>query len=426
MRMQALGLSLLLALAAGGAVAAVPARQGDVYVWADGTRVRATDPAGRAGSVQSDGSIRWADGTQVRHDLATGETRITHADGRVEVTSANAPRREGDTFVWSDGTRVRARDPAGREGQVKDGGWVVFQDGTRVSHDVRSGDTKMVHADGRVDVIPGGGPRRDESGNFVWSDGTRIRGSDDKGNPGRIGADGSVTYADGTRATHDTRSGDTKFVSPDGTVRLINRGTGTDKTFPPAGSTSGGSHSNTGSGGTAGTGDPNANSSGRSNTSAGSAGTANTQAAGHSSNSNNSNTSSNSNNSSGSGNSNGGSNSNSGKEPAKDTAAQDAGKGKDKARTHQDWGPRPGGAAPTLRVGGLAGTPNDARDGSARPAMTAPGGRAGPGARPGGAGTGPAALLRLPARSLVINPSPGFLESGPGTPRPIDPFGGRR
>jgi hypothetical protein len=42
-----------------------------------------------------------------------------------------------------------------------------------------------------------------------------------------------VLYPDGTRATHDLRSGETRFVAPDGTERRINRRKGTDNTVRP-------------------------------------------------------------------------------------------------------------------------------------------------------------------------------------------------
>jgi len=88
--------SLALALAAGAAMAAggsAPVRQGDVFVFSDGTRVRATDPSGRAGVAQKDGSIRYSDGTSVSHDTGSGESKITHADGRVDVSGGRGPTR---------------------------------------------------------------------------------------------------------------------------------------------------------------------------------------------------------------------------------------------------------------------------------------------------------------------------------------------
>lgn len=56
--------------------------------------------------------------------------------------------------------------------------------------------------------------------------------------------------------------------------------------------------------------------------------------------------------------------------------------------------------------------------------MVSPGG-IGPGARPTGNGPASGPMLTLPAGSLVINPNP-VGGGGGGTPRPIDPYGGRR
>ena len=88
---------------------APPTRQGDVFVYADGARVRAVDPQGHAGAVQSDGSIRWSDGTSLSHDPASGDTKITRADGSVAQSNSHVPEKQGNAFVYSDGTRVRAR-----------------------------------------------------------------------------------------------------------------------------------------------------------------------------------------------------------------------------------------------------------------------------------------------------------------------------
>lgn len=373
-----------------------PVLRGDVFVFTDGTRVRATDPAGRTGQVQGDGSIRWADGTSVSHDTRTGESRLERPDGRREVTNSHAPTRAGDSFVYSDGTRVRATDPSGAAGVIRKDGSIAYSDGTIFSHDVGTGDTKTVHGDGRVDVVRGGTPTRGADGNFVYSDGTRIRGSDQTGSQGKINPDGTISYPDGTRASHDTLGGDTKFVSPDGTVRVINGRTGTDKTTSPGGRSSDGRAV---AGQTSGkdTGKP-----------AGKQESSDT-----------------------------GKQQDTGKQEGKETAKTEKpqaekvdkpakeDKPDTKGRMVQGYGDNQANS-PRLRVGGVAGNP--AGDGSSsrgQPKLMSAGAAVGPGTRPGQSGAQSGALLRLPAHSLVINPGTEAPVGGGGH-TVIDAFGGRR
>lgn len=196
-----------------------PRRDGDSYVYGDGMRVRATDHNGRSGEVQKDGSILYSDGTRVSHDSRSGDTKIIHADGRVEVVTPNTPARDGDVFVFGDGYRVRATDEEGRSGTVGTNGTISYPDGTRVSHDVASGDTKVVHADGRVDVHSGNAPTR-SGGEYVWRDGTRSVAFDRQGREGKIGPDGVVSFPDGSRISHDNATGVSKIVRADGTVEV--------------------------------------------------------------------------------------------------------------------------------------------------------------------------------------------------------------
>lgn len=197
-----------------------PRREGTSFIYSDGTRVRASDPSGHEGKVQRDGSISYSDGTRVSHDPVTGESKIFHADGTVTRANPNEPRRDGDEFVYGDGVRVRAVDPSGKTGEVRPGGSIRYSDGTELSHDTRTGDTKIVHADGSVEVTTPNTPHRDGE-NFVWSDGQRARATDPNGNPGMVQADGSIAYSDGSRVSHDVRSGDSKIVHADGRVETI-------------------------------------------------------------------------------------------------------------------------------------------------------------------------------------------------------------
>jgi hypothetical protein len=194
-----------------------PRRDGDSFVYADGTRVRATDPSGRDGTAGRDGTIRYADGTSYSHDSQSGIGTIGHADGSVSYAGPNVPRRDGDSYVYGDGMRVRATDHNGRTGTVQKDGSILYEDGTRVSHDSRSGDTKIFHADGRVEVVTANSPARDGD-TFVFGDGYRVRATDGEGRAGKVGTDGTISYADGTRVSHDVATGDTKVVHADGRI----------------------------------------------------------------------------------------------------------------------------------------------------------------------------------------------------------------
>ncbi len=385
----ALAMFCLLSASAHAAGGATPHRSGEHFVYSDGTRVRATDPGGRTGVVQNNGSIRFTDGTTVSHDSSSGETRVTHPDGRVDVSNSHTPRREGDTFVYSDGARVRATDPSGRAGTVKPDGSISYSDGTVVSHDVATGDTKFMHPGGRVEVIGGNTPHRGADGNFVYSDGAQIRGTDPSGNPGKINPDGSISYSDGTTATHDTRTGDTKFVGPDGAVRLLNPATGTDKTSP-------GSRQN----------------GGAARPAQASPGASKTSTVNHRNDSN--------------------SKEKKDAKPEKQAEKVDKPapeKAEKPGKGRMVLGDGTGSPAPRLVVGGLTTNPapDQAPGGPGQPKLKSPGSAMiGPGGRPNGNAGPRGTFFSLPAGSLVVNPNPVGTGRGGGVPKPLDAAGGRR
>jgi hypothetical protein len=147
------------------------------------------------------------------------------------VAGGALPVRHGSVFVYPDGTQVRAVDPSGRAGMAAPDGSIRYADGTVVQHDGATGDIRLSHGNGSAaETLAGNAPTKGSSGFLVFADGTRLRDADAAGRPGRMMGDGSVAYPDGTRATHDTRSGDTRFVAPDGTARVINLRKGTDRT----------------------------------------------------------------------------------------------------------------------------------------------------------------------------------------------------
>jgi hypothetical protein len=150
-----------------------PQRERDGTIrFADGTRVPGHDPKGGAGRINSDGSVSYPDGTRISHNSRTGVTTIQYADGStvsrrgagagaertiedsrsgvivhfgggtVQNDPASGPKEDGEGhYVFADGTKIPARDPAGNPGKINDDGSVSYSDGTTVRHDVRSGTT---------------------------------------------------------------------------------------------------------------------------------------------------------------------------------------------------------------------------------------------------------------------------------------------
>jgi hypothetical protein len=435
-----------------------PRRDGDSYVYGDGVRVRAVDPSGKLGQPQANGSIRYSDGTTVSHDVRSGDTKIVHADGSVEVTTANTPHREGSHYVWSDGQRAVATDRNGAAGKIAADGTIVYGDGSRVSHDVRTGDSKIVHADGSVETVPGNLPQR-SGGNYSWSDGASAPANDPSGNPGKMGGDGWIVYSDGSMVSHDPVSGDSKVVHADGSMIMGNTHTGESKSFEPAqerglsppgadkGSGSGAPRSNsntsadssnTGRSGNSNSSNSNSSNSNSSNSNSSNSNRSNSNSSNsNSSNSNRSNSNSSNSNRSNSNSSNDSkksesspkSNSNEGKaDKAEKPAKETTGKGR-QAASDSPTG-NGAGSGPQQRPGGrldLTGQPVPGDSGgsgaSASPTNirrgTGPGGRPFEQSSPGGS------RLAFDKKGLVINPNPVGL-SGRGAVAPIDPNIGRR
>ena len=202
-----------------------PRRAGDVYIYRDGTQVRAVGPDGRPATLLPDGSLRYPDGTQFAHNSDTGESTITHPDGRVTHSNIRMPVFADGFFVWGDGVKVPAVDPDGGEGKIASDGSVVFPDGTAVNHDPATGLTKTHHPDGRVTETRDPGTHHGDDGSLEWNDGFRAPGSDPSGGAARGSGDGWIRYPDGTMISHDPTNGDTKIVRPDGSVVLHNSDT---------------------------------------------------------------------------------------------------------------------------------------------------------------------------------------------------------
>ncbi len=208
----------------------------DAFIYPDGRRVRGTDPAGNRGRVREDGSIEYSDGTVVSHDTKTGVTTITRPDGTTETRTYRRGNRterptydeRTDTYVYSDGMRVRGSDPSGNRGRVREDGSIEYSDGTVVVHDTDSGVTIIRRPDGTTRVDDRGTARTDgpeydpETDTFIYDGGkgtgTRVRGSDPSGARGEVQEDGSILYSDGTRVTRDSTRGITRVFKPDGST----------------------------------------------------------------------------------------------------------------------------------------------------------------------------------------------------------------
>ncbi len=110
--------------------------------------------------------------------------------GMTGTSWANPSKREGNAFVYSDGLRVRAIDPQGREGTADANGTISYADGTRVAHDTTTGDTRITRADGRVETNNSHSPTR-TGDSLTYADGTQVRAADPSGRIGTVGKGGS-------------------------------------------------------------------------------------------------------------------------------------------------------------------------------------------------------------------------------------------
>jgi hypothetical protein len=123
------------------------------YVWNDGMRTSATDPRGGSGKVNSDGSISYPDGTRISHDPRSGLTQTVHSDGRISNSRWSGARRDDSgSWRWNDGASAPGTDPGGGMGSATDDGWIRYPDGTLISHDAGTGETKYVRSDRSVRI----------------------------------------------------------------------------------------------------------------------------------------------------------------------------------------------------------------------------------------------------------------------------------
>lgn len=173
---------------------------------------------GVVGAVGLAAMALYATRTSGEGEAATGRTAPACAEGMnpfQPATPTDTPRRLQDSFIYRDGTRVRAYDMEGRPGTVNTDGSISYADGTRVAHNSDTGDTTITSPDGAVSRTNISMPRRDGD-YFVWSDGIKTFASAPGSGEGEIQDDGSIIYPDGTIIKHDPRTGTTTTVSADG------------------------------------------------------------------------------------------------------------------------------------------------------------------------------------------------------------------
>jgi len=151
---------------------------------------------------------------------------VVSSVGGVGVDAEPKFDAEKGVFVFSDGTRVRGVDTSGYVGKVNDKGDIVYSDGTIVSHDNASGSTSIIRPDGSSRVFGGDSGGGDspffdsKTDNFVFSDGTVVRGRDPSGAVGKIGDKGEIEFSDGTRVIHDSATGRTEIQHPNGATTI--------------------------------------------------------------------------------------------------------------------------------------------------------------------------------------------------------------
>lgn len=158
------------------------------------------------------------------HDTAKGVDKPTPAPaapvfGGPGTHSSSSPATRGpkydsgkDVFRHADGSVTRGSDPRGNTGKVSDKGDIVYSDGTSVSQDPATGNRFVNNAGGRR--APGAPDYDAVNDEFVYDDGSRVRGSDPMGNVGKVNEKGDIVYNDGTMVVRDPASGQTTVIRP--------------------------------------------------------------------------------------------------------------------------------------------------------------------------------------------------------------------
>lgn len=122
----------------------------------------------------------------------------------------DVPVFQGSLIVYHDGTRLAGTDHSGRPATIAANGVVTYPDGTRVTHDPRTGIVYIDKPDG-VETIAGSGVPTQANGVITFPDGMKVHA---KGGSATINADGSVTFPDGSSMTHNSIDGDTSVFTP--------------------------------------------------------------------------------------------------------------------------------------------------------------------------------------------------------------------
>lgn len=166
-----------------------------------------------------------------------------HTSGFVPTKDVNGT----PMFSTRDGTRIPGKDQSGYPGGINPDGSVSYSDGTRVEHNDDTGETRIIRPDGEVKVqhrgdngavtnpdynpelgVSGGNdpstpppPPEYNAGedSYRYSDGIGVKASHN-GQRGRVQGNGDILFSDGTRYSHDTGTGRTTVIHPDGSTDI--------------------------------------------------------------------------------------------------------------------------------------------------------------------------------------------------------------
>ncbi len=141
---------------------------GSIYVMTNGQAVPRTGPDGQAGTPNANGGVDYAGGTSI-NPTDDGRTVVTGSPSGNYISVTNSTDGNGNaTFDLGNGTSVPASG-AGGQGQIAaDGAGVVYQDGTFVSVDAKTGETIVQHPGGSSEIMRGDNNRKDAA-NYVYT-----------------------------------------------------------------------------------------------------------------------------------------------------------------------------------------------------------------------------------------------------------------
>jgi len=142
-----------------------------------------------------------------------------HSDGQAskgEGARANGGSRSGDSKTVSNQGKAQSENRGAGTGKLSDsktdgGGKYAGKNGSG-SDDSKTGSRDVPSRNGAT---------------FQYSDGAQVTSRG-----GTVQSDGSISYRNGAQTSHDSQTGDTKTVGPDGQVHMYNPRTAKDQSLP--------------------------------------------------------------------------------------------------------------------------------------------------------------------------------------------------